>query len=457
MKEKHFINYFLNPKSVALVGISRKTGRGSFNILENLIEFGYQGKIYPVNPKADEILGFKAYRNVQSLPEGIDLAVITTARDLVPEIVENCAARRIKGAIIITEGFGEADEAGKLLQQKINDILAQTDIRILGPNSVGVVNSFNNFSSAFVLLPKYLEPVALISQSGGFFDGFSDCPFGKGIDLGNTSDINFIDAISYFEKDDDIRVIVLHMEGISDVSEFMSVCQRVVKTKPIIVIKGGRSESGSKASVSHTGSLSGSDALYSAMFRQAHICQVDSISVIGDIAKAYLALSPFTGNRVAVITPTGAAGIIALDSLERYGFQPAVLSSKTVDQIAHLFQPWINVGNPLDILSAGMAHGYKYVYAMVLESCLNDKNVDIVIAVCGAYTIKTIKEIAAKYPDKPLVVWVLGADQSFIKKQAELYNFQPYYSSPDRAFSALKVVREYYRHRDGEKGNIRWN
>ncbi len=451
MNAKHFINNFLNPKSVALVGISRKTGRGAFNILENLIEFGYRGKIYPVNPNADEILGFKACQNVQSLPEGIDLAVIVTLRDIVPEIVDNCAARKIKGAIIISEGFGEADDKGKLLQRQIDDIVAKKGIRVLGPNSVGVVNSFNNFSSAFVLLPKYLTPVALISQSGGFFDGFAGCPFGKGIDLGNTSDINFIDAISYFEKDNDIRAIVLHMEGITNVSEFMRVCRQVARSKPIIVIKGGRSESGSKASASHTGSLSGSEALYSAMFRQSNIIQVDSISVIGDIVKAYLSLPPFKGKRAAVITPTGAAGIISLDSFEKYGFQPAVLSKKTIDRIAHLFQPWINVGNPVDILSAGMAHGYKYVYQTVLEACLQDKNIDIVLVVCGAYTLKTIKTMAANYPDKPVVAWILGADQFFISKQAEKYNFQAYYSSPNRALYALKVVREYYRQRDGMK------
>jgi len=454
VNNKHFINNFLNPKSVALVGVSRKTGQGTFNILENVIEFGYRGKIYPVNPNADEILGFKAFKNVQSLPEGIDLAVIATLRDTVPEIVDNCAARGIKGVIIITEGFGEADDKGKLLQRKIENIVEKKGIRILGPNSVGVVNAFTHFSSAFVLLPKHLAPVALISQSGGFFDGFSGCPFGKGIDLGNTSDVTFIDAISYFEKDDDIRVIVLHMEGVGKVSEFMSVCRRVARFKPIIVIKGGRSESGSKASASHTGSLSGSEALYSAMFRQSNIIQVDSLSVVGDIVKAYLSLPPFKGNRVAIITPTGAAGILSLDSSEKHGFQPAVLSSETVDQIGHLFQPWIDVGNPVDILSAGMAHGYKYVYQTVLESCLQDKNVDIILAVCGAYTIKTIKTTAAKYPDKPVVAWVLGADQFFISQQAGKYNFQSYYSSSDRALYALKVVREYYRKRNGYKEDL---
>ena len=448
MENENILNALLEPRSVALVGVSRKVGRGSFNVLESLIKFGYTGEVFPVNPNASEILGIKAYQNVQSLPKGIDLSVIITPRDIVPGIVEECAERGIKAAIIITEGFCEADKKGRLLQERIDNAVVSKGIRVLGPNSVGVVNSFGNFTSAFIPLPKSSAPVALISQSGGFFEGFPDCPFGKGIDLGNTSDVNFIDAISYFEKDDDIRVIVLHVEGITDVLEFINICQRAGRYKPIIVIRGGRSKSGSKASASHTGSLSGNDALYGAMFRQAKVFQVDSTAVIGDITKAYISLPPFTGNRIAVVTSTGAGGVITLDSIENYGFQPAVLSRETVDGFSHLFQSWINVRNPVDVLSAGMAHGYKYTYSKVLESCLNDKNVDIVIAVCGAYTLKTIKEIATKYPEKPVVAWVINADQSFISEKAKSYDFQAFYSSPDHALYALKVVRKFYTQRD---------
>ena len=447
MNNRHLLDSFLKPDSVALIGVSQKTGKGTFNTLENLITFGYKGKIYPVNPNAGEILGLKVYKNVQALPKGLDLAIIMTPRDVVPEILVDCADREMKGAIIITEGFGETDNRGNLLQGKIDDTVVRKGIRVLGPNSVGVINSFQNFSSAFIPLPKYLSPVALVSQSGGFFEGFPDCPFGKGIDLGNTCDVNFIDAISYFEKDHDIRVIVLHMEGIEDVPGFISACRQVVRSKPIIVIKGGRSESGGKAAASHTGSLSGKDDLYSAMFRQSGILHVNSITEIGDITRALLSLPPFTGNRIAVVTPTGAGGIISLDSIEKYGFKPAVISGETIDGIDHLFRPWTKVGNPFDILSAGMAHGFKNVLTEVLESCLNDKNVDIVITVCGAYTLKTIKKITARYPEKPVVAWVTGADQLLITEKAKLYDFKPYYVSPDRALYAVKMVCEYYRQR----------
>ncbi len=444
MQREHFLNIFFEPKSVALIGVSRKTGRGSFNVLENLIRFGYEGNMYPVNPNGGEVLNFKVYPKVEFLPEGIDLAVIMTRRDVVPAVLEKCAKKGMRGAIIITEGFSEADPEGKFLQARIDDTASSRGIRVLGPNSIGIMNSFGHFSSSFVPLPQPLAPVALISQSGGFFEGFPDCAFGKGIDLGNTCDVDFPDAISYFEEDDDIRLIVLYVESIKNVSEFILICKRVGRSKPIIVIKGGRGEFGGKASASHTGSLSSRDPLYRGMFRQAKIFQIDSAEAIGDITRGFLSLPPFKGNRVAVVTPTGAGAIMALDAMENQGFRPAELTRKTIDEIAHLFKPWIHVGNPLDLLSAGMAHGYKHVYSKVLESCLRDETVDIVLAICGAYTVKTIKEVMKRSPQKPVILWVLGADKSLIEKRTDLYGIRSYYDSPDRAFSALKVIREHY-------------
>jgi len=444
MNKEHPLRPFLEPKSVALIGVSQKTGRGSFNILESLLKYGYGGEIYLVNPNAGDVLGLKAFKDVKALPRGIDLALIATRRNAVPEIVKRCADRDIRGVIIIAEGFSESDQEGKRLQRKINDVVSDRDIRVIGPNSIGVVNSFGAFSSSFLPLPKSSVPVALISQTGGFFEGFPGCPFGKGIDLGNMSDINFVDALTYFEKDEEIKIIAMYMETITDVPGFMAVCRRVLKSKPIIIIRGGRSELGRRASASHTGSLGGSDELFKAMFRQTGIIHVESVNDFGDIVKAFLYLPPFTGNRVAIITPTGGGGIIALDNVEDYGFCPASLSEESINTITPLFQPWANVGNPIDMLAAGMAHGYKYVYHRILESCLRDTGVDLVLAVCGTYTIKTIKEVAARYPDKPVAVWVTGSNRTSIEGKAEEYDFRPYYLSPDRALNALKAVREYH-------------
>ena len=171
MTGRHFLRNFLEPESVALIGISRRTGRGTFNILESLKAYGYQGNIYPVNPKADEILGVPCLADVALLPDSVDLAVITTSRMSVPGLVRKCAKSAVKGIIIVTEGFNEADEDGKTLQQEIDDAVRNSTVRILGPNSIGVFNAFSSFSSSFLPLPKTRVPVALVSQSGGFFEG----------------------------------------------------------------------------------------------------------------------------------------------------------------------------------------------------------------------------------------------------------------------------------------------
>jgi len=444
MAKPHFLKHFLEPESVALVGISRRTGRGTFNIMESLMDYGYKGIIHPVNPNAKEILGAACLPDIDSLPVGVDLAVITTSRGLVPEIVRGCANRGVKGIIIVTEGFDEADERGKNLQKEIDEVAGKSDTRILGPNSIGVVNAFKSFSSSFLPLPKTPAPVALVSQSGGFFEGFPNCPFGKGIDLGNTGDIDFTDALACLKDDDDIGVIVLYAEEILRGREFVNTARQAVQKKPVLVIRGGRSVSGKKAAASHTGSMGGEEALYTAVFRKAGIYQVDSILDIGDFAKAFLHLPPFTGNRVGIVTPTGGGGIISLDAIEHFGFSPSALSTEMTDNFDGLFQPWITIKNPVDILSSAMTHGFKNVYQKVLEAFFRDDGTDVIFAVCGSFTLKTIKRMAIKYPAKPVVSWVVGADQVDIAEKAEKFDFNPYYPSPDSALRALKGVRRYY-------------
>lgn len=442
------VKYFLEPRSVALIGISRKTGRGAFNIMESLLQYGYEGKLYPVNPNAEEILGRKVYPDVASLPKGIDVAIITTPRELVPELVKACANRKIKGVIVVTQGFREADDSlGKDLQDQLDRIVRETTIRILGPNSVGVVNAFAGFSSVFFPIPRTRAPVALISQSGGFFEGFTNCPFGKGIDVGNTADLGFIEALAFFEQDSDIRIIVLYLEALKETAQFVHLARRVSRSKPIVVLRGGKSTKGAREAVSHTGSLAGERGFYEAISRTCNLIAVDSVSDLGDVVKALLSLPPFTGDRIALVTPTGAGGILGLDAVESQGFQSAELVPETITKIAPFFPPWVRVKSPVDILSAGMAHGYKKVYQLTLEACLDDPGVDAVLAICGRYTLKSIKHIASRYPHKPVVAWVLGHNESAANEMAHPADFQPHYPSPERALGALRLLRAHYQAR----------
>jgi acetyltransferase len=430
---------FIEPNSVALVGISSKVGRGSLNLLENLLQMGFPGKIYPVNPNIPELLGKKVFSDIGAIPDEIDLAVIMTARPIVPNILEQCAQKGIDSVVIITQGFAEADEEGKVLQSRIDKIIKGTGIRVLGPNSIGVVNHFFPFSTYFVPMKKEESPIAFISQSGGFLEGFPQFKIGKGIDLGNTCDIDFDDALTYFEDDPEIRVIGLYMEGIRKGKKFLEIARRVAQKKLVLVLKAGKSAEGVKGILSHSGSLAGEDVIYEVAFKQAGIIRIKSVEEFGDISKAFLNLPPLGGNRIGIITPTGAGGILVLDASQEVGFELATFSADGIKEIQQLFLPWQKVTNPLDIMAAALAQGYKNIYHKVLEILFQDAQVDTIFCVLGEPTLKTALEVAKRHPTKPLVSWVIGQSSDAFWRDTPVVC----YPSPERGFRALTALLEH--------------
>ena len=322
---------FLEPRSVALVGVPRRTGRGSFNILEILLGMGFPGRVYPVNPQAKEILGVPAYPSLKAIPEAPDLAVMMLPREAVPPTLEDCVRRGIRAAIVVSDGFAEADAEGKKLQARLVEIVRGSGCRLVGPNSLGVVNNFARFTTTFLPVPKGAQPLALVSQSGGFFAGFANFVPGKALDLGNMADVDFADALDHFAADPAIRVIALHIEGLKDGRRFLASARRVAREKPVLVLKTGRSELAQRTAATHTGSLAGSDQVFDALCHQAGLIRVKDGDELGDIAGAFQHLPPFTGNRLGIITPTGGGAVLALDSLEKYGFTLAKLSQAAVE------------------------------------------------------------------------------------------------------------------------------
>ncbi len=221
---KDRLDLFMNPRSVAIVGASRKRGPGSFNLIENMRAFGYTGKIFPVNPQADEILGLKVYRDVRDIPEPVDIAILNTPREHIPRIIEDCASKGIAGVIVVPQGFADADGEGKRLQEQLTRLARDKGIRIMGPNTLGVQDSFSGFTSSFMPLVREPAPVGVICQSGVFFFGaavFSGL-LGQGIDLANACDLDLADALDYFGDDDRIRVIFAHVEGLKDGRRFQN-------------------------------------------------------------------------------------------------------------------------------------------------------------------------------------------------------------------------------------------
>jgi len=430
---------FMEPRSVAFIGMSSRVGKGSLNLFENLLQIGFPGKIYPVNPKIQELLGRKVYPDISAVPEEIDLAVVMTSRQIVPGVLEQCARKGIDSVVIVTQGFGEADEEGKALQRSIDEMIKKTGVRVLGPNSIGVINHFSPFSTSFIPMRREESPIAFVSQSGGFIQGFSQFKIGKGIDLGNTCDVDFGDALNYLEDDPQIRIIGLYVEHIRDGAKFIEIAKRVAQKKLVLVFKAGKSEEGAKAAQSHSGSLAGEEMVYEAAFRQAGLIRVRNVEEFGDISKAFLSLPPVKGNRVGIITPTGAGGVVILDNFKDYGFKLATLSEDVIGKIKPLFLPWQKVSNPLDMMSSALAHGYKKVYKQALENFFNDDQVDVIICILGEPTLKTVEEVIRRYPTKPVVSWVIGQSPDFKSNERLAVN----YPSPERGLRALSALLEH--------------
>jgi acyl-CoA synthetase (NDP forming) len=444
---------FMEPESVALIGISRKSGPGSFNLMENMIKFGFSGKIFPVNPKANTILGKKVYPNVKAVKEKIDLAVISAPREDTVPILQDCVAARVKAAIIVNQGFADANSKGKEIQRQITEIAKKDGIRVLGPNTLGVLNNFNNFTTSFMPISKEKTPVGLICQSGIFFVGAREFSgtIGKGVDIGNACDIGFYEALKYLGNDPDIKIIAIHMEGLTKGKEFLYLAKKVVKKKPIIILKTGSSETGAKAAISHSGTMAGNYQVYKASLKQAGVVFLNDDGQMIYAVKTLLNLPALKGSRIAVITYSGAAGIMVSDSLERYNLKFSALSPETIHKVAELSPDWMPLGNPLDIWPAVMKHGTQKAYSIALNAVMNDPQVDAVICIAIAPMLpefsflevsRTLNKAVEGLPPKPVVGWLYGPNPEEISKKYESKKRIMIYPTLDLAAWSLSLLRK---------------
>lgn len=451
--KKHPFDPFLDPGSVAVVGASRKTGKGSFNVVERMIEFGFEGMLYPVNPSAREIMGLKAYKQLSDIEDRVDLAVISIPREHIPGTVEECARKGITGAIIIPQGFADADEIGKNLQNQLTQISRHKGIRILGPNTLGVINAYSGFSTSFVPHKREKMPVGVICQSGMFFVGSAVFTgvMGKGIDIGNGCDLDFADALEYFGDDNDIEVIFTHIEGMSQGRRFFQIAQRVARRKPIIALKAARSTEGAKAALSHSGVLVGRPEVFEAAFQQAGITTARESQEVKDFTRAFLRLGAMEGNRIGVVSFTGAGGILLIDALEQNGLRLAELSPHTIERVQALSPAWMSIRNPVDIWPALMKHGMHEVYRVALTGLLQDHGVDGIICLAIAPDLpaqadlnvtEVIGETAAIHGRKPVVSWLYGPNQQGISKTLEASSSVLSFPSLFRASRTLSALHK---------------
>jgi acetyltransferase len=443
------------PESIALLGVTRRTGKGSNNPLEVLLEWGYRGKIYPVNIAGGEILGYPAYTSLVDAPEVPDMAVICSPRDTVPEFFRQCAEKGVRIVIIVAQGFTDGDREGVSMQENILKLSEEKGIRIIGPNTLGVVNNFNFFCTSFMRFINPLAPVGILCQSGVFVVGNAGLLGGTGlcIDTGNTADIEYADLIGHMARDPKIQVINIYMEGVRNGAKFMEAARDAVSLKPVIIFKTGSSPAGSRAAGSHTGSMTGEDRVYDAAFRQSGLIRAADTDEVMDLNKTFQTFSGIGGNRIGVITISGGAGINAVDAFARYGLQTAEITEPTIKTIQDMSPKWFRVHNPIDVWPAAMKYGYPNVYKQTLESLLQEPGVDAVICITGSFLEEDkdflditdiIHEAARKYPQKPIASWTYGGRWlDYIEKLEKEKNVVAY-SSLERAAKSLATLYRYH-------------
>ena len=447
------IRRFLEPESIAVIGASRRLGNGS-NVLENLLVRGFRGSIYPVNPNAQEICGINTYADVEHLPDNVDLAVILTPRDLVVEIVKKCGQKGIRAVIIVGAGYSDAGEAGKTLELRVVEMASRYGIRIVGPNTFGVANGFMGLYTAFAPFPCEKIPVGSISQTGLFFANTSRFKMvGKAVDLGNACDVSFSDVLEYFEEDQDIRMIVIYLESIREGRQFIEVASRVSKKKPIFVLKGGKSEQGTRLVSSHTGALAGGHEIYDAVFKQCGITQVNSVEEFEDVFPAFLSLPLAKGRGVGIMTYPMSAGVLSVDACQRYGLKAPELAEETLNKIGLLFPSWAPCRNPVDLAAAVFVMGQegKKCFEMIMDALLCDPKIDAVLFNSLAtpdYDFYDYSEIVLRlsgvHRDKPIVSWLYGPDP--YGKMARKYEEKGgvvVFPSLERALKTIRVMWDY--------------
>ena len=383
---KH-MEMFFTPQSVALVGASATPGKIGNSVLDSLAKHDYKGKVFPINPKQEEILGIKCYPSISAVPEKIDLVVVCVDLSVTPPVLEECAKKGVHSVVIVSGGGKELGGERAAYEAEVKRLSEKYEIRIIGPNCIGMFNAANRLDCAFQgqarMVRAKLGPVALLSQSGtmgiSFLETADSFGLSKMVSYGNRSDIDEADMIWYLADDPQTQVIALYVEGFGDGRKFINTAKRVMaeKKKPVVIWKSGRSEAGAKQAASHTGSLGGSNAIIMGAFKQAGIISVDSYQELAGVAKALAWQPAAKGNRAALCSNGAGPMIGAIDHFERLGLSLAKVTEDTRKKMVEHFPPTyvVGKGNPADVTGGANADDYRFT----IQSFMDDPNVDIIM------------------------------------------------------------------------------
>ncbi|MFP3895493.1 MAG: acetate--CoA ligase alpha subunit [Anaerolineales bacterium] len=445
------LEMFSNPKSVAVIGASADPQKLGNAVLVNLIESSFEGGIYPINLKEEEILGLKAYPSVVDVPDPVDLVVIVVPSQFVADVLEESGKKGVKGAIIITAGFGEAGPEGKKREQELLDIADRYDMRLIGPNCLGIIDTYIPMNASFAAGTPEQGTIAFMSQSGALCTAILDYAlaehigFSHFVSTGNKADVDEVALFTAWRDDENTDAIIAYIEGIKDGPSFIGEARKTAHEKPIIAVKSGRTASGSQAVASHTGSLAGSDQAYSAAFKQAGIIRADTVQDLFDLSTAFAYQPSLRGNRIAIVTNAGGPGVMATDALEQQGLQLAQFQSETEERLKETLPAAASTHNPVDVLGDAPAERY----GAALRAVLQDEGVDGILIILTPQTSTEIVETARAVvtagidSEKPIMGCWMGKQETAAGIYDLSQNHVPNYPFPERAIAALGAMHRY--------------
>ena len=447
------IDTFFNPDSVAVIGASTNPDKLGYAVVKNLLDGGYttRGTVYPINPTAHDILGFKAYPSVLDVPGTIDLAVIVIPYPHVPDALRTCGQKGIPSAIVISAGFREAGQEGLERELELVQICHEYNLRLIGPNCLGVIDSFTPLNASFAAGTPPSGPLAFMSQSGALGTAVLDIALAgrlglsNFVSLGNKADVSEIDLLQTWVRDDHSKVILIYTEGMPSGQEFIRVAREVTREKPVVAIKSGVTQSGSRAVSSHTGSLAGSEQAYQAAFHQAGILRAESMESLFDMALALGYQPPLKGDRIAIITNAGGPGILATDALEKSGLSLARFELETIYALEQYLPDAANAANPVDVLGDARADRYQFA----LKHIAKDPNVDGIMVLLTPQAMTEIDATAqaigslAQNINIPILGCFMGEARIHSGINILTAFGIPNYPFPERAANAFSAMSGY--------------
>jgi len=427
------IKNFFYPSKLAVVGASSKEKSIGFELLKSIKNYGFKGEVFPVNPNADNILGYKCFKSVNELPEKIDLAIVVVPKQFSEESIDQIIIKNIRSIILVTAGFKEVGEAGALLEQKIIEKIKNSGARLVGPNCMGVINTFESIklNATFVAEKPEIGGTAFLSQSGAIGAAVlnslrdTDIRFGHFISVGNKADINENDLLTFWQSDENIKTLTFYLESFVDGEKFIKIILKNNFIKPLIVLKAGRTSEGIKAASSHTGAIGSSDRVVDSVLNQFGIIRVDTLAELFNTSKGFENFPLPAGNKIAVVTNAGGPAILAVDALAKENLTLAALSENTKQKLKNIVHPEGSINNPVDLLPGGTAEQYK----IVNEVLLDDKNVDAIISIfvepVMVPAFNVIEAVNSIESTKPVYQVVMPLPEFW-----EIYRFNSNYKKP---------------------------